>query len=182
MNECRCDVKATAWTIFMKLTEEWTVQWLTTTENTRDFWRLNGASLINIQSSAEWFPLPHSLVLPLAGHENPVRDSRPMCYLSLYFSVIQVKHQKIKSDWLLSVCVIIVTRQPIGDSHQDLPEVQEQQTHVSRTIYTCVILSSGCVYVSVCCSANGWGFTLKLGLRLVTRSYTELHGRNKRTK
>ena len=37
-------------------------------------------------------------------------------------------------SYLLSVCVIIVTRQPIGDSHQDLPVVQEQKTHVARTI------------------------------------------------
>ena len=88
-----------------------------------------------------------------------------MCCLSLYFSVIQVKHQKSdfyskQSLFLLSVCVIIVTRQPIDDSHNDLPEVQEQQMHVARTIYTCFILSSGCVYIV---ARTVGGFTLKLG-------------------
>ena len=39
------------------------------------------------------------------------------------------------------------TRRKGENLNATLDEVQEQHTHIARTIYTCVILSSGCVYI-----------------------------------
>ena len=39
------------------------------------------------------------------------------------------------------------TRRRGENLNATLDEVQEQHTHIARTIYTCVILSSGCVYI-----------------------------------
>ena len=64
----------------------------------------------------------------------------------LYMKSVRKLTFIVKESLILSsVCVIIVTRPPIVRPRLD--EVQEQQTHIARTIYTCVILSSGCVYI-----------------------------------
>ena len=61
---------------------------------------------------------------------------------------------------LSSVCVIIVTRRPISDSHKDMMSFKNKKcTYLAQFIFVCHSIEWLCLY----CSANGWGFNLKLG-------------------